>query len=55
MDVLGKMTGFPANKAVSEGMIRIAFDGLDPAILDLDQKTTGVRAIFRTNRAFPHG
>jgi hypothetical protein len=55
VDVLGKVAGFLADKAVGEGVIRVTLDGYDPSVLDLGQQTAGVGTILSANSAFPHG
>jgi len=54
VDMLGKVAGLLADKAVSEGMIRVTLDGDDTPVLDLDQQTASVGTIFGANSAFPH-
>jgi hypothetical protein len=51
VDVLGKVAGFLADKAVGEGVIRVTLDGYDPSVLDLGQETAGVRTILSANSA----
>jgi len=54
VDVRRKVVGFLADKAIGEGMIRVALDRYDPSVFDLGQQAAGVGTILGANGAFPH-
>ena len=55
VDMFGEMGAFFTDESPGIGMVRIPLDGRDPAIFDTGQQAAGIRAVFGTNRTFPHG